>query len=72
MPGPSEHAMIDEVRRRLIAKYSHLAPAEVVVAVSEAEQRFVDSRIRDFVPLLVERRANKALSECAGPVTAAH
>lgn len=63
MAAQSEQALIDEVRQRLIVKYAHLAPATVVLAVSEAQQRFVDSTVRDFVPLLVERRANKALSE---------
>jgi precorrin-4 methylase len=57
--------MIDEVRQRLISKYDQLPPAEVVLAVSRAQQRFVDSRVRDFVPLLVERRAEKTLSEHA-------
>jgi hypothetical protein len=63
MAAPSEQAMIDEVRQRLISKYAELPPAEVVLAVSQAQERFVDSPVRGFVPLLVERRAEKTLSQ---------
>ena len=62
MVASSEQALIDDLRHRLIKRYPELAPATVVLAVSEAQQRFVDCTVRDFVPLLVERRATKALS----------
>ncbi|HME46548.1 three-helix bundle dimerization domain-containing protein [Mycobacterium sp.] len=71
MAAPSEQALIDEVRQRLIATYARLAPATVVLAVSEAQERFVDCPVRDFVPLLVERRAIKALLEHSAPMPAA-
>ena len=64
MATTGEQLLIDEVRQRLILKYAQLTPATVVLAVSEAQERFVDCPVRDFVPLLVERRATKALSGC--------
>jgi hypothetical protein len=70
MAAPSEQTLIDDVRQRLIARYAQLAPATVVIAVSQAQQRFVDCPVRGFVPLLVERRAVKALSEQAAPMPA--
>jgi hypothetical protein len=67
MAATGEQALIDELRQRLITKYPKLAPATVVLAVSQAQQWFVDCPVRDFVPLLVERRATKALSGPSAP-----
>lgn len=54
--------LIRDVERRLLIEYPHLPEAQVAQAVTEAHHRFADSRIRDFVPLLVERRARAELS----------
>ena len=62
VPAIGEEALIDEVQQRLIQKYAHLTPSDVSAAVEEALIRFERSSIRDFVPLLVERRANANLS----------
>ena len=62
VPAIGEEALIDEVQQRLIQKYAHLTPGDVSAAVEEALIRFERSSIRDFVPLLVERRANAHLS----------
>ncbi|WP_254859798.1 three-helix bundle dimerization domain-containing protein [Gordonia sp. IITR100] len=56
-----ELRQISEVRDRLIGLYSHRPPEEVSAAVDNAYQHFDGTEVRDFVPLLVERRANKAL-----------
>lgn len=61
----SEDALIRDVERRMIKKYSELPPAQVSTVVTRAHATFTDSRVRDFVPLLVERRAQRELTHCA-------
>jgi hypothetical protein len=56
-----EEAFISEVQARLVAKFAQLPPDHVARAVAEAHARFEQSRVRDFVPLLVERRAGDDL-----------
>lgn len=53
---------VGQVQDRLIGLYSHRRPEEVAEAVKDAYEHFDGIRVRDFVPLLVERRANKALT----------
>ena len=70
----SEHLLIAEVQRRLTSKYAHLPQDQVSTAIESAHARFNQSRIRDFVPLLVERRARTELAKLGQqePVAAAH
>jgi hypothetical protein len=56
-----EGALIAEVQTRLAAKFSELPPDQVSRAVAEAHKRFAQSSVRDFIPLLVERRAGDDL-----------
>ena len=56
-----ERRQIGEVQERLIAAYADHPSQKVVAAVEAAYRHFDGIRIRDFVPLLVERRANAAL-----------
>ncbi|MFR0359547.1 three-helix bundle dimerization domain-containing protein [Streptomyces sediminimaris] len=37
------------------------SPAEIETAVAEAHQAFTDRPVRDFIPVLVERRARSVL-----------
>ena len=67
MPS-SENDLIDDVRHRLVRKFAHLAPDQVATAVQLAHARFENSKVQDFVPLLVERRASKQLSELPADV----
>ena len=67
VPGIGEEALIDEVHQRLVNKYAHLAPGDVSSAVEAALTRFGRSSIRDFIPLLVERRASAQLSSISPP-----
>jgi hypothetical protein len=67
----SEAALIDDVRQRLLRKYRHVNEDEVFTVVAKAHAHFTDSRVRDFVPLLVERRATQELSRWADTVSAA-
>jgi hypothetical protein len=57
-----EPALIEEVKHRLARRYAEFAPEHVAAIVQDAHARFDRSRVRDFVPLLVERRAGEELS----------
>jgi len=67
----TEEALIDEVQHRLARKYDQVPPDDVAAVVRRARARFEGCRVRDFVPLLVERRAGQELFlRNAGAVTA--
>ena len=63
MPGfSSEAALIDEVQQRPVRKFSHVPKDQISTTVAHAHARFEHSRVRDFIPLLVERRARTELA----------
>ena len=51
----TEDQQISHVLERLVAQFPNRDPNDVAHAVANAHKRFEESRIRDFVPLLVER-----------------
>ncbi|BBY58189.1 three-helix bundle dimerization domain-containing protein [Mycolicibacterium sarraceniae] len=53
---------MEQVFDRLAATYSDLPRDHVARTVANAHDRFHDSTIREFIPLLVERRARAELS----------
>ena len=60
----SEQLLIAEVERRLTSKYAQMISLDQIsTAVQKAWARFEHSRIRDSVPLLVERRARAELAK---------
>ncbi len=63
MAEVKETGFIAHVERRLTSKYSQFAPEEVATIVQSEVARFAHSRIREFVPLLVERHANARLAK---------
>ena len=58
-----ERVLIGDVERRLAKKYATLPDDQIAVVVQHAYARFRSSRVRDFIPLLVERRADEELEE---------
>jgi hypothetical protein len=58
-----ERVLIGEVEQRLAKKYADLPPDHIAAVVQHAYSRFRTSRVRDFIPLLVERRADEELEE---------
>jgi hypothetical protein len=58
-----ERAWIDDVERRLAEKYSALPVDHVAAVVRHAYSQLQSSRVRGFIPLLVQRRANEELEE---------
>ena len=65
VPTVSEDTRIAELVQRLKASYPTL-PADIIVeVVDDMRAAFHGSRIREYVPLFVERRARSALTELA-------
>lgn len=59
----AERAQVDAVQRRLAQKYEDLPHDHVAAVVQHVYARFNQSKLRDFVPLLVERRAREVLGK---------
>ncbi|MGV9869735.1 three-helix bundle dimerization domain-containing protein [Rhodococcus koreensis] len=59
----TEEQHIDAVRAHLLQRYPFLDTDRVHTAIETAQHRFDGCHIRDFVPLLVERAATRALDE---------
>ncbi len=59
-------ALIVDVERRLAEKYSAVPMDQVAAVVRHAYSQFQGSRVRDFIPLLVQRRADEDLEELSG------
>jgi hypothetical protein len=58
-----ERALINGVERRLAEKYAALPVDHITTVVQHAYAQFQSSRVRDFIPLLVQRRADEELGE---------
>ncbi|GAC68680.1 three-helix bundle dimerization domain-containing protein [Gordonia soli] len=58
MDADDEARQIDEVTERLTTQYANRPADEVKSTVDDAYRHFDGTAVRDFVPLLVERRAN--------------
>ena len=58
----TEAQAVADIESRLVAEYSELAAADVHGAIERARKRFERSTVRDFVPLLVERRVHADLA----------
>lgn len=54
--------LIDQVVERLATSYTDVTPDQVANVVYGAHARFEQCPVREFVPLLVERRAREELS----------
>jgi hypothetical protein len=65
VPKKSERDLIDDVEHRLAEKFSEVPAGLVATAVDDAYRRFERSVIRDYVPLLVERRVRDELASAS-------
>jgi hypothetical protein len=57
MNSAEEARQVSQVTTRLLTKFPTASPEVVESAVEEAAANFESGRIRDFVPLLIERTA---------------
>ena len=67
---PDEDRAIDEVVSRLSEKFGALSPEHIKDVVDEELHQFDGGRVRDFVPVLVERAAKQRLKAEAKAVDA--
>jgi hypothetical protein len=61
----SERELIDDVEHRLVDRFADVPAGLVATTVDDAYRRFEHSVIRDFIPLLVERRVSDELARVA-------
>lgn len=61
MTPDDELLQVEQVIERLINRYPSISPTHIEHAVHVVHQRFAESRIRDFVPLLVEKAARREI-----------
>ena len=61
-----EEEAVGRLRKRLEARYAERAPADVSSVVDRATRRFTAARIRDYVPLLIERISRDELNHRFG------
>lgn len=57
----NEGEQIANVEERLLKRFTEVPADQVTATVAEAHQRFITSTVRDYVALLVERRAQAEL-----------
>ena len=57
-----EEEAVGRLRKRLQARFSERAPADVSGVVDRATRRFATARIREYIPLLVERISRDELN----------
>ncbi|MFD6893242.1 three-helix bundle dimerization domain-containing protein [Rhodococcus sp. NPDC060086] len=63
-----EMLQIEEVIARMIIRYPAIPPADIENTVRTVHKRFVNGKIRDFVPLLVEKAARRYITESVSPM----
>ncbi|MDT5218229.1 MAG: hypothetical protein QOF15_334 [Mycobacterium sp.] len=61
-PRISEQTQIAGIERRLIQQFPDVVPDHVDAVVRQEHARFEASPIRDFIPLLVEKRVRQQLT----------
>ncbi len=66
-PSPDEDFAFRRVEEALNQRFPELPRAAVELAVREERQRFDDSPVREFLPLLVQRAAAERLRKAAIP-----
>jgi len=59
---PSEQQSIERAVQDLSAQFPQVLRSHIEHIVAEVRAEYTDSRIRDFVPLFVERSARQRLS----------
>ncbi|MGK9269797.1 DUF3562 domain-containing protein [Williamsia muralis] len=59
----SEHRQIAKIAERLALCHPEIPVADVECLVESIYARFDDAHVRDFIPLLVERRAREQLGQ---------
>jgi len=61
MKDAQERQALDEVERRLAAKFPEVPAQRIAAAVSDSNAKLASARVRAFVPVLVEKEAREVL-----------
>ncbi|MFZ2173363.1 MAG: hypothetical protein WAW17_04895 [Rhodococcus sp. (in: high G+C Gram-positive bacteria)] len=72
MTADDELLQVEKVIARLITRYPSISPADIEDAVRTIHKRFATGRIRDFVPLLVEKAARRDIADQWQPNPSSH
>ena len=59
----NEETLLGEIQRRLLDEFPSVSPLVVDTLIRAEQTRFAGSRIRDFIPLFVEKRARRDLKD---------
>ena len=62
MRSNSEQEILAQIEQRLRLEFPHAAPTAVSAAVRQAHAEFDSSRVREFVPLFVEKKVRRQLA----------
>lgn len=65
----SEETLLADTERRLVDEFPYVSPMVVDTLIRNLHARFEASRIRDFVPLFVEKRARCELKHASDAAT---
>jgi hypothetical protein len=57
----AERDALDHVAERLVRRFAHVDAEEIRRAVNREFDAYADARIRDFIPILVERAVSESL-----------
>lgn len=60
-----EEAAMDQVAERLATRFPEVAAETIAAIVGEVYVALADARVRDFIPVLVEREAKSRLQVVA-------
>ncbi|MDT2007579.1 hypothetical protein FXW78_29760 [Rhodococcus opacus] len=63
MARDDEMLQVEHIINRLIAQHPSIAPVDIAEMVRTIHRRFANGRIRDFVPLLVEKAACRHITD---------
>ncbi|MEP7368052.1 MAG: hypothetical protein ABI662_00265 [Dermatophilaceae bacterium] len=66
-----EDRAVEEVHRRLVARFPDLDQAMLRFEVDQAHQSFEGSPIRSFLPILIERAVGERLRAASGSAISA-
>ena len=58
----AEREALDHVAERLVRRFAHVDAEEIRRAVRREFDAYADARIRDFIPILVERAVRESLT----------
>ncbi|OBF12187.1 hypothetical protein A5730_04745 [Mycobacterium sp. ACS4054] len=57
----NEEAVLADIERQLVDEFPEVPAEDVDALIREEHARFTHSRVRDFVPLFVEKHAREQL-----------